>query len=290
MTFRRFIAIDWSGAKGPGYPGIAVAECAPGRAAPVLAKPPSGRRWRRRDVAEWLSVGHDRDGPIFVGLDFAFALPWEPGQGYFPGTRRGLDRARELWALVDRVSREGDGTDDLDAGPFVEDPRFAPLFWKNGPRPAAFHERFRLTERLSPVRPECVFKLIGPRQVGKGSLSGMRLLHRLKERHGHALSIWPFEAVEERSSVLADIFPRLFLAMTGHARGKVRTLVDLNHALQHFDSDRATGAEGSINDHESDALISAAALRHIAGLEGMWNPALMTRDVARREGWIFGVR
>ena len=36
---------------------------------------------------------------------------------------------------------------------------------------------------------------------------------------------------------------------------------------------------------EADAIISAAALRHLAGLDGCWH----TPEAAAKEGWIFGV-
>ena len=44
--FTRFAAIDWSGAKGRSHPGIALAVCEAGDAAPVLVPPP-GRHWSR---------------------------------------------------------------------------------------------------------------------------------------------------------------------------------------------------------------------------------------------------
>ncbi len=68
MSFRRFIAVDWSGAKKPGYTGVAVAECRPGRAAPRLVCNPRGRHWRRGDVRDWLSDQIATDGPVLIDV------------------------------------------------------------------------------------------------------------------------------------------------------------------------------------------------------------------------------
>ena len=51
-SFRRFAAIDWSGAVGERHKGIAVALCAAGVEAPALVRP--GHRWSRREVLDWL--------------------------------------------------------------------------------------------------------------------------------------------------------------------------------------------------------------------------------------------
>ena len=57
--FDRFVAIDWSGAKGARHKGIAVAVAGAGVEAPRLVPPPSriggnGGGWARAEVADWL--------------------------------------------------------------------------------------------------------------------------------------------------------------------------------------------------------------------------------------------
>lgn len=291
MSFRRFIAVDWSGAKKPGYTGVAVAECKPGRAAPRLVCNPRGRHWRRSDVRDWLSDQIATDGPVLIGLDFAFALPWNEDGGYFPGSGVELDDAPVLWRLVDEVCADSERGADLYAGPFIDDERFGRFFWNRGPRPPAFGEgRLRMTEKRCKPPPECVFKLIGPKQVGKASLSGMRLLHGLKAGLGEAVKVWPFEPVADGKSVCVDIFPRIFIARAGMGTQKIRELCVLNEVLEeHYESNPVAKDEEEPSDHDTDALVSAAALRGLAGNEGLWRPEGMTADVARREGWIFGV-
>ena len=60
--FTRFAAIDWSGAKGTRHPGIAVALCEAGDAAPRLVPPPS-RAWSRHEVLDWVR-GLNGPGPL----------------------------------------------------------------------------------------------------------------------------------------------------------------------------------------------------------------------------------
>jgi hypothetical protein len=43
------------------------------------------------------------------------------------------------------------------------------------------------------------------------------------------------------------------------------------------------------NDHETDVLIAAAGLRAIAADPRYWSPSGFTPDLARTEGWTFGV-
>jgi len=43
------------------------------------------------------------------------------------------------------------------------------------------------------------------------------------------------------------------------------------------------------DDHLGDAMISAAGLRALAGDPAVWSPRGLEPDMARREGWIFGV-
>jgi hypothetical protein len=71
--FTSFAAIDWSGAKGVRHPGIALAMCEAGDAAPALVEPPHRRGWSRGEILDWLL---DRAAePLLIGFDFSFAPP-----------------------------------------------------------------------------------------------------------------------------------------------------------------------------------------------------------------------
>jgi hypothetical protein len=110
--FTRFAAIDWSGAKGARHPGIALAICDEGRAAPLLVEPPRGV-WSRTDILQWL---HDRaDDSLLVGFDFSFSAPFLDRGAYLPGETDATD-PRALWAYVDRHSADA----DLGAASFLE--------------------------------------------------------------------------------------------------------------------------------------------------------------------------
>ena len=135
-----------------------------------------------------------------------------------------------------------------------------------------------------PAPPECVFKLIGAKQVGKASLTGIRVLRHVRHANRSRLAVWPFEPVGAKSA-LVEIYPTLFRKQAAGGVAKLRTREALNTAL------RRLGARGvatrNLSDHDTDALISAAGLRHAMAERRDW---LGQPDPhVRREGWIFGV-
>ena len=71
----------------------------------------------------------------------------------------------------------------------------------------------------------------------------------------------------------------------GHQRGDGAAL---DAALAALDSP-PIGSTGPISDHASDALLTAAWLRHIAGNAALWGPAPLTDELACTEGWTFGI-
>ena len=138
-----------------------------------------------------------------------------------------------------------------------------------------------------------MFHLIGPSQVGLGSLAGMRALARLS-----AYSVWPFDAppgnaITGERSVAVELYTRLFLKMAGAGPAKIRDVETLNRALAALDSKPFKAARGlkngQLDDHASDAIVAAAGLRLIAGEKEWWNPPLLSDSVRRTEGWTFGV-
>ncbi|MGK9164697.1 hypothetical protein KXR53_00285 [Inquilinus limosus] len=285
-AFDRFIAIDWSGARGA-YDGIAVAECRTGANGPVLLPPPSGRRWTRGAVAEWIEAEAGRGPRMLVGIDCAFSLPFAVAAGYLPA---GGD-ARALWALVDRVAAEAP---DFHGAGFARHADYVADFWHRGPRPAGWAEPHRAAEmacrRDGLGAPDSPFKQFGPKTVGPGALAGMRVLHHLRTRLDGQLAIWPFEAPAAHPLVLVEIFPRLFWRRAGRtASAKVRDRADLDAALARLGSGPA-GAPDPLTDHATDALIAAAGLRALAVDPAVWSPPGLDPATARTEGWIFGVR
>lgn len=137
--------------------------------------------------------------------------------------------------------------------------------------------------RLSPY--SC-FNLVGASQVGKSSLTGMRVLHRLRGKIG----MWPFDPVPEQGPVLVEIYTSLAARLAGMRKGisKVRDAETLDTMLAAFGS-RPHAPLTRYDDHATDAILSAAWLRVAAKQPELWNPAALTPELAATEGWTFGV-
>jgi hypothetical protein len=283
--FRHFAAIDWSGAAGERHLGIALAICSGGVAAPKLVHP--GHRWSRDEVLDWLERDLPKD--TLVGFDMSMSFAHADKGAYFPGWSDSPTSARELWALVEAVSAD---EPHLGATKFADQLDIAPHFRRHGGREGALfgggRGRFRHTEHAQAragCRPYSNFNLVGAAQVGKGSLAGMRLLHRLQHRH----AVWPFDPLPDSGSVLVEIYTTLAAIAAGRtaSKSKIRDYAALNAALSALNSKPARG-RGAITDHAADALISAAWLRAIAHDPAMWSPPLLTPKIAQTEGWTFG--
>ncbi|MCH2488409.1 MAG: hypothetical protein MK010_11830 [Erythrobacter sp.] len=250
-----------------------------------------GRGWSREDVLALLC--DDLPPDTLVGMDLGIALPFADCGAYFPGLEDNPSDATALWALIDTVC---EGDPNLEAGSFVADPRFAPYF-RNGTATGLHFRcdgaehgrgRFRYTEKAQAgmgCKPYSNFNLVGAAQVGKSSLTGMRMLHRLRG----ILPVWPIDPLPDNGSVAVEIYTSLAALEAGRSvsRAKMRSFAELNEALAALGSPPVSG-EGAIDDHSSDALLSAAWLRLVADEAGRWHPPALTPLVARTEGWTFG--
>lgn len=297
MTFDRFVGVDWSGARGPRLPGLQVAMATAGRRPPCLVPPSDGRKnWTRGVFTDWLVETLSGNDRVLVGLDFAFSFPRRDRGEFFPDVSDpdAPSTAFDLWRRVDDLC--GAKGKDFYAGTFVEEDWYAPYFLLPGKRGARYKHRLRMTDErchcMGLGRPETVFKLVGQRQVGKGSLAGMRVLHCLRRKLPH-LCIWPFDRLPKSRSVavVVEVYPGAFVRMSGAEAGKVRDMETLNRIMEFYDSEplRDDVLEGRADDNKADALIVAAALRHLSRKGKVWNPPGL-RDARRcHEGWIFGV-
>ncbi|MBP2297532.1 hypothetical protein [Azospirillum picis] len=283
-AFRRFIAIDWSGARGRRYAGIAVAECGPGDAPPRLVDGPGGW-WSRTAVHDWLRSELARQ-PALVGIDCAFSLP-------FAVAARSLrDRAPTVFELWDAVEEVCAGEPDFGGAPFTTHALHGAGFWHRGPQPDWYDDPHRATEMACRAdglgHPQSPYKLIGSKQVGKGALAGMRVLRALRAALAGRMAVWPFEEPAAGMSAAVEIYPRLFLKRTGFGQRKIRDGGDLDEALRRLGS-RPLERSGAVSDHDSDALVSAAGLRRLAAWPAAWAPPGLGETARRQEGWIFGV-
>jgi hypothetical protein len=285
--FAHFVAIDWSGAVGPRQKGIAVASCPEGTAAPVLVR--SDQAWSRADVLNWM-LG-DLPPATLVGLDLGPSLPFVDRGAFFPGWDLSPADARGLWRLVEAICADDP---HLAATSFVDHEQAARHFRRHGGRCGDLFEpgrgRLRVTERAQReqgLSPYSNFNLVGAAQVGKSSLTGMRLLHRLDG----LLPIWPFDPLPRSGSVVVEIYTSIAARDAGLPKG--RTKVRDGETL-----DRALAALGSephaplprYDDHATDAILSAAWLRRVHGDPQLWAPPALIPQLAATEGWTFGVR
>ena len=288
--FSHFLAIDWSGAKGARQKGIALAVADAAGGPPVLVD--RGRAWSREEVFDIIANALPQD--TLVGMDLGIALPFADAGAYFPGWDASPPDARALWALVDALCADDP---HLECGSFVAHPQAARYFRHakdhvgdrfHLPGATTREGRFRRAEqaqRALGVRPVSNFNLVGAAQVGKSSLTGMRLLHRLRG----CVSVWPIDSLPGSGPVLVEIYTSIAArdGGVGGATTKIRTYEDLNAALRTLGSP-GIAATGPVDDHSSDALITAAWLRTIAHDPACWHPAGLTPEIARTEGWTFG--
>lgn len=278
--FTRFVAIDWSGAKGARHRGIAIAECGAGDAAPALVEP-AGGIWSRTAVLDWLL--ERADAPLLVGFDFSFSAPFVARGAHLPGETDTAD-ARALWHYVDTHSDDA----DLGAAGFLAARRGRHFYLgaADGAKRDFLHWRVCETGEDQSTKPSTVYDAIGAAQVAKASFAGMRLLHRLNER----IAIWPFDPVPATGATVVEIYTAIAARAAGLRKGisKLRTAEALDTALAALGS-RPHLPLARYDDHATDAILAAAWLRRSAGNADLWHPARMTPPIAQSEGWTFGV-
>jgi hypothetical protein len=285
-AFAHFAAIDWSGAVGERLRGIAVAICGVGAQAPKLVR--RDRLWSREEVLRWIL---DEMPPgTLVGLDIGPSLPFADRGAFFPGWEDSPRDARSLWAFVEGHCA---GDRHLSAASFVDHPDAARHFRRHGGRCGDLFEpgrgRLRVTEiaqREQGLNPYSNFNLVGAAQVGKSSLTGMRVLRRLDGR----IPIWPFDPPPAWGSLVVEIYTSIAALAAGlpKNRTKVRDAETLDRVLQVLGSDPHAPLP-RYDDHATDAVIAAAWLRLVHADPRLWNPPRLTPELARTEGWTFGV-
>jgi hypothetical protein len=279
--FTSFVAIDWSGAKGKRHKGIAIAE-ARWDLPPRLVR--AGHIWSREDVVGWLLKRAAKE-PTLFGFDFSFAPPFSEGSEYLPGEAGIPKTAREFWAYVESMSSD----EDLGAASFLEQAHRRHFYFGIADGAKANFMRFRQCDRQlnrqGGRKTASAFDAIGAAQVAKASFSGMRLLHRIDGK----VAIWPMEPIPASGSAVVEIYTRIYLRRAGMPGTKLRSRADLNRALAGLGS-KPVRLRFEPNDHQTDALITAAGMRALANQEPRaFAPPGLTPHIARTEGWTFGI-
>jgi hypothetical protein len=279
--FESYVAIDWSGAKGRRHKGIAIGE-ARGESAPRLIRP--DYVWSREEVLHWLTSRAAKE-PTLFGFDFSFAPPIVVRGEYLPGEPGVPGTAREFWAYVDEKSDD----EHLGAASFLEVGHRRHFYFgiADGAKAGFMHFR-QCDARLNAQggrKTASAYDAIGAAQVAKASFSGMRFLHALDGK----VAIWPMDPLPDRGSAVVEIYTRIYLRRAGMSGAKLRTRAELNRALKGLGSPPAR-LRFEPNDHQTDALVTAAGMRQLATTEPRaFDPQGLTPHIARAEGWTFGV-
>jgi len=279
--FDAFVAIDWSGAKGRRHKGIAIAETR-GDAPPRLVRP--DHVWSREEVLRWLLKRAEKE-PTLFGFDFSFAPPIVERGEYLIGEPDVPKTAREFWAYVDALCDD----EDLGAASFLEFAHRRHFYFGIADGVKADFVRFRQCDaRLNAQggrKTASAYDAIGAAQVAKASFSGMRLLHRLDGK----VAIFPMDPVPGHGSAVCEIYTRIYLRRAGMTGAKLRSRAALNAALEGLGS-KPVRLRFEPNDHQTDALVTAAGMRALAKDEPRaFAPEGLTPEIARSEGWTFGV-
>jgi hypothetical protein len=262
-----------------------VARCLAGDDSPELIAPPE-KKWKRHQIVEWLKTELTKGKRLLIGFDFAFSLPFE-SVGYLGGRIGILPNARALWHRLEIAAR---GESDFGCSAIVSDPLFAPSYWTKGKKPIGWKAVRRQTEnecaQFTGAHPESVFKLIGSKQVGKASLTGMRVFQMLRTQND-GTAVWPFDSLAGKQAVFVEIFPTIFRKLASGRLEKLRDLPALNTSLKRLNS-ALFDTTNPVSDDETDAILSAAGLRFYTQSALFPLDELDSIKIAR-EGWIFGV-
>lgn len=259
--------------------------------APALVA--SGAGWSRQEVLDWLIDRAREKADMIIGFDFSAAFPFADHGAYFPGNGDGPRHAKSLWRWIDERCAD---EPHLSASTLPSHPELAPHFRRSENGETLTRSQFepglgrlRATEIVCRAQKlgnavSC-FNLVGPAQVGKSSLTGMRLLHRL----GGAIPVWPFDPVPESGPLIVEIYTGIAARCAGLSGAtKLRAPEPLDSALERLGSAPHRPLD-RYDDHSTDALLSAAWLRRAAAEKRLWQPPALTTDLARTEGWTFGV-
>jgi hypothetical protein len=285
--FQQFAVIDWSGQAVARPKGLALAQVGRGLDAPRLV--PADAGWSRSAILDWLIAHADAGTDIVIGIDLSPAFPFVDCDAYFPGWNDSPVDAKALWSCVDQMA----GADDhLGVSSFVGHPYPRRHFRQHRDCGDLFpggQGRFRVCEvgqRQQGFSPYSCFNLVGAAQVGKSSLTGMRVLNRLNGR----IPVWPFDPVPPSGPVIVEIYTSIAARAAGIPKGrsKMRSAAALDDALTRIGS-RPHSPLRHYNDHATDAILTTAWLRTMADQPALWSPPTMHPKIAATEGWTFGV-
>ena len=248
--FDGYVAVDWSanGTPKTGWDSIWIAVYGTNRIRALVN--PNTRR-AAMDYIETLLNEATADGHrLLLGFDFTFGYPVGTAQ-----ILTGLDGWEAVWRRIAEVITDGprnannrfDAAAELNgafqgAGPFwgnglardiIDLPRLSPWPGRNVNPPP----RRRCTEMRAPAAHE-VWQLNGAGSVGGQALTGIAMLQGLRCGRDD-VQVWPFETLgEERSHVLAEIYPSLIDPCPGNEVLDARQVKAVAEAIRELDRTR----------------------------------------------------
>jgi hypothetical protein len=225
----RTIAVDWSGRASSAGNAIWLAEADESGVIRL-----EGGRDREELVDHLIEVAH-QDRELIVGLDFAFSFP-----EWFV-RKQGVADAVAFWNVVENKGEK-----------WLTDCK--PPFWRKQGSGIGATKALRVTERANRIAgnsPTSVFKLVGPSQVGPGSIRGIPHLVRLRQ----TFAVWPFDAAKAPSVI--EIWPRIFAAGVVKGLRRARIAFLAKHAPEIKEPLRGVAAS---NDDVFDAAVSAVQM------------------------------
>jgi hypothetical protein len=287
--FSEFAVFDWSGQAVERPKGIALATRQAAQA-PRLVQPRAGA-WSREEVLRWLEQAAEGQADMLIGFDLSMGFPFADADAFFPGWAGSPPNAPGLWELVEQLCT----TDpDLSASSFVQHPELSDYFRHQGRLGSLYGAdkagRLRVVERASrdqqSSRPYSCLNLVGAAQVGKSSLTGMRLLHRLRG----TIPVWPFDPVPAQGPMIVEIYTSIAASAAKLPKGrtKIRDRATLKSAFAELHIPCPTRLP-RYDDHSTDALLTTAWLATASQNRALWSPSGMTPQIAQTEGWTFGV-
>jgi hypothetical protein len=259
-AFRRYIGIDYSGARTPthGLKGLRVyvAQTASERPEEALPPPSPRKYWSRRGVAIWLADRLREDVPTIVGIDHSFSFPLR----YFEVHQL----APDWYAFLEDFGAHWPTDEDHVYVDFVRDG----LFGNGSARQGSSRWR-RIAEERCGAKSVFHFDVQGT--VAKSTHSGLPWLLYLHRQLGDKIHFWPFDGwdIPPGRSAIVETYPSMW------KRGCLRP--------------------ENMTDDQYDAYTIADWLR-LADQGGHLQQALRPlltdseRAVAQVEGWILGAR
>jgi hypothetical protein len=294
VSAKRIFGIDWSGAFKDADGKIYVAELVWGKDAQLtvcaLVRAQNrqavrcflaGKELRVHKAWECEPLPKPPDGEtVLAGLDFAFGFP----AGF---ALPGIDVDWKWEQLADwctKMVATNKKLEDAIKDCSVASRQFRwPKSGKEEPKP-----EMRATEEAAKeFNPASVLDFsTKQKQVGKGSIRGIPIIHWLQKERG--VAIWPFDAVADGGLTLVEVFPRMSLTRKSKSAppNRLKQVQDWRENGVAFENNTDCWAVAS-----SDALDAVAAAVGLAGLQDdAFPPPPQCPDSLAREGWIAGLR